>query len=129
MSDLHEQDFQIYEDGVPQTIRLFRNEDVPVTVGLVVDHSGSMRSKLTDVIAAARTFVQSSSPEDEMFVVNFNEKVALGLPPGVPFTNRPTNWRAPSPTRRPPGRPRSTTQWRAPRCDCRPAAGKRKCCS
>lgn len=89
VSDLGERDFQVYEDGVPQTIRLFRNEDVPVTVGLVVDHSGSMRSKLADVIAAARTFVQSSSPEDEMFVINFNEKVALGLPPGVSFTNRP----------------------------------------
>jgi Ca-activated chloride channel homolog len=87
--DLREQDFEVHEDGVRQTIRLFRNEDVPVTVGLVVDHSGSMRSKLTDVIAAARTFVQSSSPEDEMFVINFNEKAALGLPPGVSFTNRP----------------------------------------
>jgi len=87
--DLGEQDFEIYEDGARQAIRLFRHEDIPVTVGLVVDHSGSMRSKLTDVIAAARTFVQLSSPEDEMFVINFNEKVALGLPPNVPFTNRP----------------------------------------
>lgn len=86
---LREQDFEIYEDGVRQSIRLFRNEDVPVTVGLVVDHSGSMRPKLADVIAAARTFVQFSSPEDEMFVINFNEKVALGLPPDIAFTNRP----------------------------------------
>jgi VWFA-related protein len=86
---LREQDFDIYEDGVRQTIRLFRNEDVPVTVGLVVDHSGSMRPKLTDVIAAARTFVQFSSPEDEMFVINFNEKVMLGLPPEIAFSNRP----------------------------------------
>jgi VWFA-related protein len=86
---LREQDFEVYEDGVRQTIRLFRNEEVPVTVGLVVDHSGSMRSKLADVIAAARTFVQFSSPEDEMFVINFNEKVALGLPPNISFTNRP----------------------------------------
>jgi VWFA-related protein len=86
---LREQDFEVYEDGVRQTIRLFRNEDVPVTVGLVVDHSGSMRQKLADVIAAARTFVQYSSSEDEMFVINFNEKVALGLPPDIAFTNRP----------------------------------------
>jgi VWFA-related protein len=86
--DLHEQDFEIYEDGVQQSIRLFRNEDIPVTVGLVVDHSGSMRPKLADVIAAARTFVQSSNPDDEMFVVNFNEKVKLGLPFRLPFTNR-----------------------------------------
>jgi Ca-activated chloride channel family protein len=88
VSDLREQDFEVYEDGVRQTLSLFRHEDVPVTVGLVVDHSGSMRSKLTDVIAAARTFVQFSSPEDEMFVINFNEKVALGLPPGTAFSNR-----------------------------------------
>jgi len=88
VSDLRQQDFQVYEDGVRQSIRLFRHEDIPVTVGLVVDHSGSMRQKLADVIAAARTFVQSSRPEDEMFVVNFNEKVTLGLPGAVRFTNR-----------------------------------------
>jgi Ca-activated chloride channel family protein len=88
-ADLSEQDFQVYEDGARQTIRLFRHEDIPVTVGLVVDHSGSMRPKLADVIAAARTFVQSSSPDDQMFVVNFNEKVALGLPDNLPFSNRP----------------------------------------
>jgi Ca-activated chloride channel family protein len=88
-SELREQDFEIYEDGVRQSIRLFRNEDTPVTVGLVIDHSGSMRQKLGSVIAAARTFVQSSSPDDQMFVVNFNENVTLGLPPAMPFTNRP----------------------------------------
>jgi VWFA-related protein len=67
---------------------LFRHEDIPVTVGLVIDHSGSMRAKLPDVIAAARTFVQTSNPEDRMFVVNFNEKVTLGLPGTMSFTNR-----------------------------------------
>jgi VWFA-related protein len=88
-ADLREQDFEVFEDGVRQSIRLFRHEDAPVTVGLVVDHSGSMRRKLADVIVAARTFAQSSSPEDEMFVVNFNEKVTLGLPAGLPLSNRP----------------------------------------
>jgi Ca-activated chloride channel family protein len=87
--DLREQDFEIREGGVRQSIRLFRHEDLPVTVGLVVDHSGSMRRKLTDVIAAVRTFVQSSSPDDEMFVVNFNEKVTLGLPDAQRLSNRP----------------------------------------
>jgi Ca-activated chloride channel homolog len=89
VTGLHEEDFDVYEDGVRQSLRLFRHEDIPVTVGLVVDHSGSMRRKLPHVIAAARTFVQSSSPEDQMFVVNFNEKVTLGLPAAVEFTNRP----------------------------------------
>jgi len=89
VSNLREQDFAVYEDGVRQPIRLFRHEDVPVTVGLVVDHSGSMRQKLPHVIAAARTFVQISNPEDRMFVVNFNEKATLGLPDGVSFSNSP----------------------------------------
>jgi Ca-activated chloride channel homolog len=88
-SDLREQDFEVFEDGLRQSIRLFRHEDIPVTVGLVIDHSGSMRPKLDSVIAAAQTFIHSSSPEDQMFVVNFNENVTLGLPTGIPFTNRP----------------------------------------
>jgi Ca-activated chloride channel family protein len=88
VSDLREQDFEVYEDGVRQSIRLFRHEDIPVTVGLVIDHSGSMRTKLPDVIHAARTFVQTSNPQDRLFVVNFNEKVTLGLPAAISFTNR-----------------------------------------
>ena len=88
-SDLREQDFEIFEDGVKQAIRLFRHEDIPVAVGLVIDHSGSMRAKLASVTAAARTFIQSSSPDDQIFVVNFNENVTLGLPAAIPFTNSP----------------------------------------
>src|SRR6185295_2620966 len=61
--------------------------DSPVTVGLVIDHSGSMRPKLAEVIAGARTFARSSNPDDEMFVVNFNERVTLGLPGPIRFTN------------------------------------------
>src|SRR5437588_11582092 len=87
--ELHEQDFSIYEDGVRQSLRLFRHEDIPVTVGLVIDHSGSMRRKLAHVIAAARTFVESSSADDEMFVVNFNEHVTMGLPPAIRLSNNP----------------------------------------
>ena len=87
-SDLHEQDFEVYEDGARQSIHLFQHEDIPVTVGLVVDHSGSMRNKLADVVAAARTFVNASSPEDQMFVVNFNENVTLGLPDSIRLSNR-----------------------------------------
>jgi Ca-activated chloride channel homolog len=89
VSDLRQQDFEVYEDGVRQSIKVFRHEDVPVTVGLVIDHSGSMRPKLSHVTAAARTFVQSSNQEDQMFVVNFNEKVTLGLPAAIPFSDRP----------------------------------------
>ncbi len=90
VSDLLEQNFEIYEDGARQSIRLFRYEDTPVTVGLVVDHSRSMLPKLAQVTAAARAFVRSSNPQDQMFVVNFNEHVSLGLPRAVPFTNSST---------------------------------------
>lgn len=87
VSGLGEQDFEVYQDGARQPIRLFRHEDTPVTIGLVVDHSGSMREKLGEVTAAARTFVRASNAEDQMFVVNFNEDVSLGLPSGTRFSN------------------------------------------
>ena len=87
VSNLGAQDFEVRENGVAQSIRLFMKEDVPVTVGLVIDHSTTMRPKLAEVSAAARTFVRSSNREDEMFVVNFNEKVSLGLRGAVRFTS------------------------------------------
>lgn len=87
-TDLAQRDFTVFEDGVRQSLRLFRHEDTPVTVGLIVDHSGSMRPKLQDVAAAARMFVEASSTQDEMFVVNFNEKATMGLPGSVKFTHR-----------------------------------------
>lgn len=88
VSGLSKDNFQVYEDGVLQPIKYFGHEDVPVTVGLVIDNSGSMKSKRDDVIAAALVFARSSNPRDQMFVVNFNEKVSFGLPGNVPFTNQ-----------------------------------------
>ncbi len=88
VSGLNKDDFQIYEDGVPQTIKYFSHEDIPVTVGLVVDNSGSMSSKRADVIAAGLAFARSSNPQDQMFVINFNEKVSFGLPENVAFTDQ-----------------------------------------
>jgi len=89
VSNLHEGDFHVFEDGRPQTIRVFQHEDMPVAVGLVVDNSGSMNRKRKDVIAAALTFVNTSNPRDEMFVVNFNEHVSLGLPETKLFSAGP----------------------------------------
>jgi Ca-activated chloride channel homolog len=80
VSGLGKDNFRVFEDRAPQTIRFFQHEDVPVAVGLIVDNSGSMGRKKKDVTAAALTFVRSSNPRDEMFVVNFNERVAFGLP-------------------------------------------------
>ena len=87
VSDVGERGFEVFEDGVPQRIRLFRNEDIPVTVGLVVDHSSTMGPRIEEVAAAARSFVRFSNPEDEIFVVNFNETVSLGLPGTIRFTH------------------------------------------
>jgi VWFA-related protein len=88
VSGLDRSAFQVYEDGVLQPIQSFRYDDIPVTVGLVVDNSGSMRSKRPEVIAAALAFAGSSNPQDQMFVVNFNEHVSFGLPGNTPFTDQ-----------------------------------------
>ena len=63
VSGLREQSFHVFEDGVPQVIRVFEHEDVPVAVGLVIDNSGSMGRKRKELIAAALTFVRSSNPQ------------------------------------------------------------------
>ncbi len=78
--------FSVFENGQPQAITYFENEDRPVTVGLVVDSSGSMQRKRDDVIAAGLAFAKSSHAQDEMFTVNFNEEVWKGLPPAIAFT-------------------------------------------
>lgn len=87
VSALQSWDVSVYEDGRLQEIRLFQREDVPVTVGMIVDNSGSMRSKRRSVIEAARSFAGSSNPDDEMFLVDFNERVWMGLPHSKPFTS------------------------------------------
>jgi VWFA-related protein len=87
ISGLGKENFQVFEDKVLQPIESFSHEDVPVTIGLVIDNSGSMRPKHADVTVAALAFVRSSNPDDQIFVVNFNEHVSMGLPANVPFTN------------------------------------------
>ncbi len=83
---LRSENFRIYEDGIFQETKFFTHEDVPVTAGLIIDHSGSMRSKRADVLASALAFARSSNPRDGMFLVHFNERAWLGLPPSVSFT-------------------------------------------
>ena len=77
--------FQVYENGVKQEIKNFRHEDVPVSLGLVIDNSASMRPKRDRVAAAALAMVDRSNPEDEAFIVNFDENPSLD----VDFTNDP----------------------------------------
>lgn len=87
IQNLSERDFKVYEDGRPQRISYFSHRDIPVTVGIVVDSSGSMRSKRSDTVLAALHFVRLSNPDDQVFVVNFNEHVSFGLPENEPFTD------------------------------------------
>jgi len=87
VSGLSKDNFKIYENGRLQQITQFANADIPVTVGIAVDESGSMRSKRQEVITAALVFNQESNPMDEMFIVNFNEKPRRGLPDDVLFSD------------------------------------------
>lgn len=69
--------FKVYEDNVLQEIKIFQREDVPVSLGILVDNSGSMRDKRQEVNAAALNFVKASNPKDEVFIVNFNDEAFL----------------------------------------------------
>ncbi len=77
VTSLTRNDFTVFEDGKPQKVTLFRREDVPVAMGIVIDNSGSMREKRPAVNAAAINLVQSSNPQDKVFIVNFNEEYFL----------------------------------------------------
>lgn len=79
--------FTVFENKVRQEIRRFKREDVPVSLGLVIDNSGSMRNKLAQVKAAAVALVKESNRADEVFVVNFNDSAYLDNPKDKPFTN------------------------------------------
>jgi len=75
--NLAKEHFQVFEDKVLQDISLFKHEDVPISVGLVIDNSGSMRNKRERVNSAALTFVRESNPEDETFIINFDDEAYL----------------------------------------------------
>jgi VWFA-related protein len=74
VTTLDKGDFKVYEDGRLQTITSFRHEDIPVSMCIVVDNSGSMREKRQKVNAAALNLVSSSNPNDEVCIVNFNDE-------------------------------------------------------
>jgi len=73
ISDLDRDRFTVFDNGRRVAVELFTNEDTPVTVGLIVDTSSSMRAKLGEVIAATLRFASSSHPQDELFVIRFND--------------------------------------------------------
>jgi Ca-activated chloride channel homolog len=87
VSGLKLENFVVFENDQPQKIIFFHQEDTPVTVGLLVDHSSSMVEKMTKVAAAAEVFARSSNPEDELFVVNFDDDISLPSFDGRAFTS------------------------------------------
>ncbi|HVA01032.1 MAG TPA: VWA domain-containing protein [Terriglobia bacterium] len=80
VNNLTQNDFRVLEDGQPQQLSVFSHADIPVTMGIDIDDSGSMRDKRQAVSAAALTFVKTSNPQDQVFVVNFNDVYYLDTP-------------------------------------------------
>ncbi|MEZ5356565.1 MAG: VWA domain-containing protein [Bryobacteraceae bacterium] len=87
VSGLGAASFRIFDNGRERPIAVFASEDQPVTVGLVIDGSGSMAAKRHHVIQAATTLIEFGNPGDEVFVVSFGDRVTFPLPPDVPFTS------------------------------------------
>jgi len=87
VTDLPQGAFTVYENDVQQPIHSFKREDVPVSIGYIIDNSGSMRDKRAKVEAAATTLAEESNKDDEVFVVNFNDEAYLDNPHGKDFTN------------------------------------------
>jgi Ca-activated chloride channel homolog len=79
--------FRVSENKLPQAISFFHNQDAPVTVGLLIDSSGSMRPHRDLVIAASMAFSKAMNPDDEFFVLGFNEGIHAPLPASQPFTD------------------------------------------
>jgi Ca-activated chloride channel family protein len=84
---LGQEAFQLFVDDMQQPISVFHGEDAPVSAGIVIDNSASMESKRSEVIAAALAFARASNPQDQMFVIHFNDQVRLGLPSDRQFTS------------------------------------------
>jgi VWFA-related protein len=84
---LEPSNFRVYENRRPQPITAFHHGDVPVTLGVVVDRSQSMRPKSAALQVALFALLESSGPDDELFGVDFNDDVLLALPGARPFTN------------------------------------------
>lgn len=83
LTNLSKNDFKVFENGEPQQVKIFRREDVPISLGIIIDDSGSMMTKRARVEAASLAMVRESNPQDEVFIVNFNDDAYLD----VPFTN------------------------------------------
>ncbi|MGA2435766.1 MAG: VWA domain-containing protein [Bryobacteraceae bacterium] len=79
VTNLERPAFRVYENNVEQQLKIFKREDVPVSMGIVIDNSGSMLEKRKKVEEAALGLVKASNPEDEVSIVNFNDEVFLDV--------------------------------------------------
>jgi Ca-activated chloride channel family protein len=77
VNDLTKSNFKVFEDKAPQTVLSLQHQDTPVSIGLLVDNSGSMSTKRAAVVAAALDLVKASNPQDETFVINFSDQAYL----------------------------------------------------
>jgi VWFA-related protein len=77
VNDLTAGNFKIFEDKTPQTVLSLQHQDTPVSIGLVIDNSGSMNSKRAAVASAALDLVKASNPQDETFIINFSDQAYL----------------------------------------------------
>jgi Ca-activated chloride channel homolog len=87
VSGLSKENFSVFENDRSQPIVSFDHGDPPVTVGILVDESRSMAPKRPAVLTAAMAFISESNPNDEIFVLNFNDTVMRGLPSPVLFSD------------------------------------------
>ncbi len=87
VSGLTKENFTVFENGRLQRIVAFDHGDPPVTVGILVDESRSMGPKRPAVLTAALSFIAESNPKDEIFVLNFNDRVTRGLPVPLVFSD------------------------------------------
>jgi Ca-activated chloride channel homolog len=85
VTDLSKSNFRVSEDNVEQKITYFARDDAPISIGVLLDTSGSMRNKMHRSSEAAATFLQTANPQDEFFLIEFNDRPKLT----VPFTTDP----------------------------------------
>ena len=80
VTDLKQSSFKVFENGIEQPIKIFKREDVPISLGIIIDNSGSMKEKRQKVEIASLDMVKASNPQDEVFIVNFNDQPWLDVP-------------------------------------------------
>lgn len=80
VTGLEQENFRVFEDGAEQEIVQFMNEDIPVSIGVIFDRSGSMADKIDKSKLAAKQFFRTANPQDEFFLVDFNDRAQLATP-------------------------------------------------